>query len=222
MSSFKKNDRIQHPTHGNGEIMEVTKVNDSLSILDVDFPANGVRKQLSSLWVQKNCQHIPYTPPEKPQFRNGEYITDPALSTDVWTVCTEKNTPMPDGIQRSLQFLLSHILPGVNFVLIGLYSAVVLLPEEGTTDRQIEQAAKKHMVGVFRQHPDFGAFENDDKSVVVTMRDDHLCIFLPPDQVDRKADGSLSLKTLLAGREILLSACADKKMYAIVRSAPTA
>lgn len=225
MASFRKKDQIQHPTYGLGNILDIKKGSGSMLILDVDFPGCGIRKQLSALWVEQHCQHLTPRQAEaskKPSFRSGEYIPDPSLSNDVWQVYPEKNTPMSEQTCDSLRYLLRCIRPGINFVLIGPYAAVLMFPEEASSDQQIEKVAQKHMTGVFRQHPDFGSTENEDGSIVITMREAALCIFLPPEQIEKDTRGRPSLKCLLEGRNRLLEACDNAKMYAIVRTIPKA
>lgn len=224
MAKFNKKDQIEHPNYGRGEILNVTRGSGALFLLDVEFPDCGIRKQLSSLWVEQHCQHITRRQAEeagKPQFRSGEYHLEPALSNDNWQVYLEKDTPMSRELCDGLDYMLRCIRPGVNFVVIGPYAAVLMFPKEASSDQQIEKAAKKHMTGVFRQHPDFGCTENEDGSVVVTMREAALCFFLPPERVEKDTRGKPSLKCLLEGRNRLLEACYNAKMYAIVRSAPT-
>lgn len=225
MAEFKKKDQIEHPNYGRGEILNVTRGSGSLFLLDVEFPGCGIRKQLSSLWVEQHCRHFTRRQVEeagKPQFRSGEYILDSALSNDIWQVYPEKDTPMSEEICDGLRYLLRCIRPGVNFVQIGPYAAVMMFPKEAASDQQIEKVAKKHMTGVFRQHPDFGCVENEDGSIVITMREAALCIFLPPELVEKDGRGRPSLKCLLVGRNQLMEACYNAKMYAIVRTIPTA
>lgn len=220
MIKFKKKDCIEHPMYGNGEIMKVNPVRDGFSILEVEFPQAGIQKQLNSQWVEKHCRHIPYRPPQKPQFRDGAYLPWEELSNQVWQVSREKDTPQSGQLREGLQYLLSAITPGVNFVQIGTCAAVVLWSEEGATPAKIEKAARKAMNGVFRVHPDFSCVETDDGGLVLLMLEDQLWQFVKPEQVQRKPDGRVSLQTLLEARMELMNACAARNMYAVAISAP--
>ena len=221
MASFRKKDQIEHPNYGRGTILNVKKGSGTMLLLDVEFPDSGVRKQLSAQWVEQHCQHLPYVDEEKrPAFRDGTYTLDPALSGDSWQVYPEKDTPLTELVSQGLQYMLRHILPGVHFVVIGPYAAVLMYPEEASTDREMEKVARRHMERVFRQHPDFGCTENEDGSIVLTMRDAALCLFLPAHFVEKDPKrGGPTLKCLLQARNTLMSNCYEAKMYAIVRTA---
>ena len=49
---FKKYDEIQHPKFGRGIVKKVNKIDDDLSILDVQFDEAGEKKQLNSAWLR--------------------------------------------------------------------------------------------------------------------------------------------------------------------------
>lgn len=221
MISFKKKDLIEHPTYGLGQITKVTAVKDGLSVLDVTFDPSGIQKQFNSQWVEKNCRHTPYVPATKSTpaaHKDGVYTEDPSLATGLWRVFPESDTqhigPWPD----SIRFLLNNITPGINFAQIEKAAVVVLEPEEGTSLRQIEEAARKHMRAVFRHHPDFECVQTDDGGLVLLMQQGHLWQFVPPQKVQRRPNGEISLQTLLSARVSLMDACSIGKIYAIVRS----
>ena len=222
MVSFQKKDFIEHPSYGLGQILNVRSVNSSFSILEVDFPSAGIRKELNSQWVEKNCTYQSSVPEAKTQFQDGVYAEDPSLSQGSWRVFPEAKAQGSEELREGLQYLMKSILPGIHFVQIDRYAAVLLSADEGNTNAQIEKAARKHMTRVFRGHPDFGYVENEDGSLVLTMLDACLCLFLKPEFVKRDAKGSPSLQLLLWARNALMSACDEKKIYAIVRSDPHA
>lgn len=219
MVTFKKNDHILHPMYGKGEILKVTAVNDKRSTLEVSFPEKGITKELNSLWVEANCTHLPYQKTAKPQFRDGIYREDPSLRTENFKIFPEENTEVSARQLQGLQYILSHVTPGIHLVQIERYAVVVLSPEEAQTDRQMEKAARVFMNRALNRHPDFGCIQLPDGGVVITMCDDHLWQFIPPAQVKRKASGEISLETMLCGRQALMDACSEKTMYAMIRSA---
>jgi hypothetical protein len=221
MSPFRKRDRLEHPVYGIGEIQKVTKISDSLSILDVYFPQSDTRKKLNAQWAAQCCKRISVVPenPGYTLFQDGTYVKDPDLSDDVWQVFSEQNTVWTEELRNGLQYLMRSIVPGINFVLIGPYTAVLLAHSEGTTDKQIEKAARKYMTAIFRSHPDFTCLESDDDRLVITMQDYHVCLYIPAETVAQSTISDMAFR--LNERTRLMEYCAEKRLYAIVRSAPT-
>ena len=220
MIPFRKLDQIMHPMYGIGDILKVTRVNEKRSTLEVFFPEKGITKSLNSQWVEENCTYQPYQKPSKPQFTKGVYQLDPTLSDGTWQVFWEQSASISALDRQGTQYILSHTTPGIHMVQIERYAVVVLSPEEADTDDQIEKAAQGYITSVLERHPDFGCIETPDGGVGITMAQDCLWQFIPPEAVKRKASGEVSLQTMLAGRQALMQACYQKQMYAILRSAP--
>lgn len=217
MIDFKKKDVIEHPNYGRGVITKVRVVHDALTILDVDFKKEGIIKQLNAAWVENNCKHIKYIPEVKPKFKDGVYSEDVSLSTEKWRVLLEEDTVVDEKVKEGLRYILKNVTPGINLALVGWFTVVAIDPAEGSSNEEIERIAKKHMTGVFCSHPDFRFIELQDKGIVITMRDDHLWIFIPSQYVKRDKNGEVLLSTMLAGRNAIMAECSGKKIYAIIR-----
>ena len=218
MVKYKIKDTIEHPLYGTGEIAKVTEVHKALSVLTVKFPK--VTKELNAQWVESHCAHRPYIPPAQIKFKTGVYALREELSRGPWQVFAEEDALWTEEFQQGLSYILDHTTPGIHLAMIGPYAAVALTPEEGDTNPLLEKAAQKPMTQVFHRHPDFGCIETPDGGIVLTMLEDTLLLFVEPKLVQREDNGRISLSFLLECRHVLLNACYNKKLYALIRSKP--
>ena len=213
---FKKYDEIQHPKFGRGIVKKVNKIDDDLSILDVQFDEAGEKKQLNSAWVEEHC--ICYAAlPEKDVRAN---YTDIQLKDfPDWNVALAKEVELTPELEEMICYIMKSVIPGIGFVLIGTSSAVAFLDNEFKNYKTIEKLARRYMNSVFAGHPDFEAIKQDNNGAVIFMNQQRLWHFLKPDEVVLE-DGEVSFQTGFSARSALMEQCKKKKILGILSRKP--
>lgn len=214
MIKFKKYDEIEHPTFGRGVVKKITKVNDTISLLDIYFDKTKDKRQLNSVWVEEFCTCYCAMKEENIQ---GKYVSIELPNYPKWKLELNKNIVLTEELQKNIYYILSQMKPGISFVLLGNLSTVVFLESEYKTYKSIEKFARRHMSSVFAHHKDFSIYTLENKGIILMMSEGRLWHFIKPEDVVMEGE-EVSFETSILGRTELLEVCEKKEIWGIIRA----